>query len=501
MSPSNPLVRLSRQELDLVVEALAGFPVSDTERAHPFLRAFRTFRKAETGQPFEATVENLEAALQALVSHMDQVTAQRRDAGEELAAKIASTLLARTKVQAEPESSEVFINRHPIYQPTVQLFAYELLAQEEIRNGGDSDSPVVSQTILNRFTEPGLDQLVGTKPAFISVPRRAIVTGQCEALPKERIVLEVLDGVNPDSDLFQALARLSQDGFRLAIADSLIRSSDYPLASVADFVRLDLSALGRPAVEARLEALRGGHSKFVAEGVESHEDYEFAQDLEFDYVQGYFFCKPHVTGADFPANRLATMRLLVRLQDPAVTIRELDELINQDLPLAYKLLRFANSAYVGLPREVESVSHAVSMVGVDRIRIWATLLMFSKMEDKPRELMITAVVRARMCESLAEASSQDQKATFFTVGLFSVLDAVLDCPMAQALELLPISQGIRDALLDRKGRMGEALNCVLAYERGGWEDVGFGKLSVGQIRDCYLDTLGWTKTQTEGLSI
>ena len=132
---------------------------------------------------------------------------------------------------------------------------------------------------------------------------------------------------------------------------------------------------------------------------------------------------------------------------------------------------------------------------------WASLLMFSRMEDKPRELMITAVIRARMCEALGEASNQARKASFFTVGLFSVLDAVLDCPMRQALDALPLSDEICDALIDYRGPLGEVLKCVLAYEQSDWQSVQLGNLTGVKIRDCYLDSVSWTQTHVEGLSI
>ncbi len=140
------------------------------------------------------------------------------------------------------------------------------------------------------------------------------------------------------------------------------------------------------------------------------------------------------------------------------------------------------------------------MVGIERIRNWASLLLFSKIEDKPRELVITAAVRARMCESLAEASGQHPQ-TAFTVGLFSVLDAILDRPMAQALDLLPLSGEICDALIDYRGPLGEVLKCVLAYEQNDWHGVELGDLSGTRIRDSYLDSVDWTRTHTSALGI
>ena len=500
MSRSDVLIRLNRQELSVILEALASLSSAEPAGATLFRHALATFQRAPDGLSFKVSFEDLETATQALASHSTKVASNRRGAIEQVVVKLSSYLLTPSiSVPATVQRlSDVFINRHPICHSDMDVFAYELLAARKKPDG----YLAITRTILDRFTKAGLNQLVGDRLAFVSVPRGAVVRGYCQSLPKQRVVLEVSDeGVDPDEALFQALAKLSTDGFRLAIADLLIRKSDHPLASIAYVIKLDFGDLGKLAIEARLETLKKFSSRLLADNVDTHQDFEFACDLGFDYFQGYFFCKPNITGKDIPLNRLATMRLLARLRDPAVDAQELGEMISQDVPLAFKLLEFANSAYVGLSGKVESISHGVSLVGLERIRTWASLLMFSRMEDKPRELMITALIRARMCESLAEASGRDRKVVFFTVGLFSVLDAVLDCPMVQALDLLPLSDEIREALLYREGVLGDALNCVLAYEQDDWTNVRAGKLTDAEIRDCYLSSITWTQTHAEGLGI
>ncbi len=158
---------------------------------------------------------------------------------------------------------------------------------------------------------------------------------------------------------------------------------------------------------------------------------------------------------------------------------------------------------------MESISHAAKMVGMERIRLWASLLVFAKMEDKPRELMITAIVRGRMCEQLAVSAkgahfffwTSARKETFFTVGMLSVLEALLDCVMEEALEQLPLVDEIQDALLRGEGAAGEALACVLAYERSQWDAVKYKDLGSMTIRGHYLDSLVWARRMTEGLKI
>ncbi len=328
------VLRFSQEELVVVVGALVSFPITQPEQGQPYLRALNAFRRAAGFQPFEATLENLEAALRALVSHRDRVAPEQRDAIESVAAKIASISLAQSRPRVDRQADEVFINRHPIFQSNLNTFAYELLAERENATG----YLVVTQTILDRFTDQGLDQFVGNRLAFISVSQGAIKAGHCDAMTKERTILEVLDGAEPDKDLFRALTKLFNQGHRIAIADSLIRWSDYPLASIANVIKFDLADLGRLAIENRLETLKEVKSQLLADHVETHDDFEFARGVSFDYFQGSFFCKPHITGQVIPVNRLATMHLLVRVRDPEVDLQELGEMISQDLPLAFKLL-------------------------------------------------------------------------------------------------------------------------------------------------------------------
>ena len=259
-----------------------------------------------------------------------------------------------------------------------------------------------------------------------------------------------------------------------------------------------------------MEVLSKLSVKLLAEKIDTYEKFELCKRFNFDYFQGFFFCTPKVehqqfehpeSDHDVPVNRLATGRVLAALQDPELSINNLEEAISSDLSLSYKLCRYTNSAYIGLNRQVESISHAAKLVGIERIRLWASLLMFTKMEDKPRELMITAIVRGAMCERLGASAKKARKETFFTVGLLSVLDALLDCSMEEALEQLPLVEEIRNALLRGEGAAGEALACVLAYERSQWDAVKYKDLGSMTIRGHYLDSLGWARRISEDLKI
>jgi EAL and modified HD-GYP domain-containing signal transduction protein len=190
--------------------------------------------------------------------------------------------------------------------------------------------------------------------------------------------------------------------------------------------------------------------------------------MGFEYFQGYFLAKPKVLEArQLPGNRLATVQLMAQLQDPEVDLDELENAIAQHVTLSYKLLRYVNSAYVSISRKVTSLRDAVLILGVNTVRDLATLIALSEIDDKPSELIRIALTRARMCQRLAEATRED-RAMFFTVGLLSVLDALLDQPMSDVIENLPLHPEVKGALLEGSGAAGAALRMTIGYERGDW---------------------------------
>lgn len=403
--------------------------------------------------------------------------------------------------QGKRPTEKTFVNRQPVYGAHVNLLAYELLSQVRETTLNEPAGADQLRADLGTFSGVGLDHIAGDHLTFVGVSREAILGGFCDALAKQRVVLEVLGDIVFDDQLHDSLANLAAKGYKIAIADPGSDEGARRLASIADIIRVDVSNLDEAELGRQVDALSMLSVKLLADKIDSYEKFDLCKKYDFDYFQGYFFCTPKTPSHDIPVNRLAAVRILTELQDPDVSIDHIEDTISQDLSLSYKLLRYSNSAYVGLNRQVESISHAAKMIGIARIRLWASLLMFAKMEDKPRELMITAIVRAAMCERLAASAKAARKETFFTVGLLSVLDALLDCPMAEAVDQLPLSNEVRDALLEHTGPLGEALNCVLAYECSDWDRVEFEDLAAMTVRGHYLDSVGWARRISEGLMI
>jgi c-di-GMP phosphodiesterase len=392
-----------------------------------------------------------------------------------------------------PPAYEVFIGRQPIYTQELDVFAYELLFRSgEMQYASVTDgNQATAHVLVNTFLELGLDTLVGSKRAFVNLTRDFLLQNYSLAFPADRVVLEVLEDVAVDADLLAALRNLSAQGYTIALDDFFYQEHLRPLVELADIIKIDVLASDRTAVAEQVELLRHYDVQLLAEKVETQEDFTYYKALGFEYFQGYFFCRPDVVkGQRSPTNRLVILELLAKLQSPGTTFRELEALISRDVSLSYKVLRAANAAFTRA-RKVASIHQALRLVGFTAMTNIVSLFLLANLDDKPHELLITAMVRAKMCEQLAKLMQQDNSATFFTVGLLSVLDAFMDRPMADILPTLPLADEIVEALLAHEGVLGATLRCVLAYERGDWEAVHDLGCQHDVLVKTYLKALMW----------
>jgi c-di-GMP phosphodiesterase len=192
--------------------------------------------------------------------------------------------------------------------------------------------------------------------------------------------------------------------------------------------------------------------------------------------------------------------MLSMLQDPESDLAKLDREISKDVSLSYKLLRYVNSSYFQVPTKIDSIHRALILLGVDNIRNWVSLIALSGINDKPNYLILDAMVRARMCELLAESAKRPHRERYFTVGLFSLLDALLDLPMERILRSLPLSEELGAALLRHEGDLGEALRCVLDYEHSDWEVLAYDALDTHAIKETYLHAISWARESITALA-
>lgn len=388
---------------------------------------------------------------------------------------------------------DIFIARQPIYDRTQQVRAYELLFRHDnLPHAAIDDADrATSQVLLNALTEFGLPMLAGGLPAFINVTETILLTDALLPLGERGLVLEVPAEATLGRPLLDAVVRHRQAGHHIAIDHCVYSPELEPLLALADFVKVDLTRITTGEIWPQTLALRPFPGQLLADKVETPAVYEICRDAGFELFQGYQFARPDVLhGRRAPTSLATTLQLLRQLEDPEVEIGDLEQVLNRDPLLSYQLLRYVNSAFFAIRRELSSVREAIIYLGLEAVRSWAVLLAMSGNDDKPHELMKTALVRARMCEFLAPEKERELRDRHFTVGLFSTLDAMLDTPLEEALAELPLHEEVVDALLRHEGEAGQALATVLAYERGDWEHLGPAPEHLG---DHYLAAVRWAE--------
>jgi EAL and modified HD-GYP domain-containing signal transduction protein len=387
--------------------------------------------------------------------------------------------------------TEVCVARQPIFDRRLEVVGYELLFR-----AGDATTAVVpdaegatATVVLNSFTELGLERVVGPRPAWINVSRDFVLHGFAQSVPPDLVLLEILEDQLIDDQLVTAIKALKHQGHRFALDDFQYTPSVEPLLGLVDVVKLDLLELGREGLTREVARLRPYGVMLLAEKLEAQEDFAYSLNAGCDLFQGYFFCRPElVHGRRVDANRLSLLRLLAALQDPGIELPDLERTIALDVGLSYRLLRYINSAFFGLRQEVRSVGQALALLGVDKLKQWAALSIFTSIEAKPAELSLTALIRARFCELAVHHETGANVGELFTLGLFSVIDALMDLPIAEVLEHIPFPLDMRNALITREGPKGRLLDCVTALEMG---DFDHAEAIISDAGDLYASALAW----------
>jgi EAL and modified HD-GYP domain-containing signal transduction protein len=392
--------------------------------------------------------------------------------------------------------SDVFVARQPIFDLQLEVAAYELL----FRGANSHDSAIVgdndeatSTVVINAFTEIGLDTVVGNRRAWVNVTRDFLTNGMAYTLPKDRVVLELLEDQAIDDELLNQLDVLRRDGYTVALDDFAWEDDLEPILSHVDIVKVEVLGRDHAAVASDVEKLRPYGVTLLAEKLETREDYERCADLGFELFQGYFFCKPEMMSARGVApNRLAMLQLVAALQDPDIQFGDLETLISRDVALSYRLLRYINSAFFGLRREVDTIGRALTLLGLENVKRWSTLTIFAGIDEKPREVIVTGLTRARFCEVAGPKHfGEPRPDRLFTLGLFSVIDALMDAPMDEVLAKIPFPAEMVDALVKHAGTKGELLQAALASERG--------EFAHRQLAEAQLEAMTWASSAADEL--
>ena len=390
---------------------------------------------------------------------------------------------------------KVFLGRQPIFDRHGDVEAYELLFRSSASSGSSSgmfDGEHATATVLvNALMHFGLQRVSGGKQLFVNGTYDFLTGEHPSLLPPDQVVLEVLEDVEPDARVVDSCRKWKEMGFRIALDDFLYAPHLQPLVDIADLIKVDISLLPAGGLKEEVGKLKGYRGRLLAEKVETPEQHQEALDAGFHLFQGHFYCKPETMGnQSISASQARALEILQR----AMTVeapQDMEEVLARDLALSYKLLKYINSVGFGLRVKVNSVSHALGMLGLCNIRTWLSVVVLSQTSaDKPVELMKQALLRGRFLELLAE-SGQDagRKSDYFVLGMFSLLDALLGLPMERILQELCLPDLVEEGLVDMNSSSAQLLALVKSLERGDPPPSGLG--GDGRYAGLFMDAIAW----------
>ena len=385
-----------------------------------------------------------------------------------------------------------YVGRQPIYGANREIRGYELLyrrhASDTSASFQDADR-ASADVMLKAFLEIGLPTVSPEQPAFINHTRHLLALDPI--LPPDRCVIEVLEDVAADPETIACLRRLKRLNYRIALDDFVFARELVPMILLADYVKLDLLALGAGGFNKQMGLLAPFGVRIVAEKIESEAEFRWCRKLGCELFQGYYLRRPEVlAGRRIPSNRLSVLSLVAECTDMESSAGVIAGIIARDGPLTYSLMRMANSALYRRRSEIRSPAQAVTLLGMDFVYRWATLLALSGNDDCPAGYLEAALQRARMSELIGAHYHCSAQEAYIT-GLLSTLDAVFNAPIEDLIAPLPIDIRFKRALLQREGALGAVLDSVLAYESGVWNGVD---VSTAAMQKAFWDAAEYART-------
>ncbi len=393
---------------------------------------------------------------------------------------------------------DVFVARQPIFDCNKKIFAYELLFRTGQSNVfPDIDGETATTSLLSSsFFTVGIDKIAAGKKAFINFTEDLIIKGTPQLFPKEKLMVEILEDVEPTDDIVASCKKLKDEGYELALDDFVYAKKFDELLQLSDIIKIDFRLTPLPDIEIMIDSLKKYNCRLLAEKVETYEEYEKAIALGFEYFQGYFFSKPEVLkNRELSASQLTMIQLIAQINSAEFDVDSLEKLIVQDVSITYKLLNYLNSSHFSRLQPISSIRQAISFLGEKGFKLFASLVATSKLaENKPNELVRASIIRARFLELVGIELKRDDS-EMFLLGLFSLIDAMLDQRMENILKKLPLSKNIYAALVERTDDLFLFVRLVETYESGNWTGFRYAQKKSGldsnQIVDFYLESITW----------
>ena len=401
---------------------------------------------------------------------------------------------------------KVYTARQAILNRKKNLVAYELL----FRDGKDNAFPEIdsyaatAKLLLDSHFNQGLEKLTSGKPALINYPEQALIDKTPTLLPKNKAMIEILESVEPTPEVYEACREMFHQGYKLILDDFEYSKHWRPFLKLVRMVKFDIRQTPFEEIEPLLPEMRQYKLlKLLAEKIETQEEFEIAKKMDFDFFQGYFFCKPQVIEqTDVDNNQAVLFAMYQEVLKQNVNYTKLSNYFERDTSLAYKLLKFINSGLFPVRDPIASLKQALIYLGEEQVKQFVTMIITAHFsQNKPEELTQMSIIRARFCELIANKVLPAHSEEAFITGLFSLLDAIFDQPMEKLVTQLPITEESRSALLDQESPLSDVLQVVRAYESASWSKMrkACAKFNMDQddLPDIYTDAIHWADIYKE----
>lgn len=396
-----------------------------------------------------------------------------------------------------------YVARQPIFDREEKVFGYELLFRDGLENAFHGDTDEASRATLDRTLLMGLDVLCDGRRAFVNCTRDTLIKGLVTLLPSTTTVVEILETVPGDPDVVAACQSLREAGYMIALDDYVADDPREGLTSLADIIKVDMQLTTEEQRIAMIQRLGGRHCRMLAEKIETHAEFVRARDQGFVYFQGYFFRRPEMMNThDMPANQMNYLRMLQEVSRPELEIKALEQLVKAEASVCYRLLRYLNSAMFGFQSEIHSVRHALSILGERDVRRWVRLVAaVGAGQEKTSDLVLSALVRGRFGELLSPRVAHGES-DLFLLGLLSLIDAMLEIPIEDVLEKIPLDHETKAVLLGQPSLLRPVYQLMLAHESGEWEAAAelSGKLHLDSedVAGLYWQAQEWARQVSSG---
>jgi EAL and modified HD-GYP domain-containing signal transduction protein len=393
-----------------------------------------------------------------------------------------------------------YIARQPILDSEQKTVGYELLFRDGPNNTfPDIDPELATNRLLSEHFLATHYSTIGDKLGFVNFPYQSLVNLVPTLFPKENLVIEILESCEPTAELLAAIKKMSQAGYTIALDDFVPRKEWLPFLPYTSIIKIDIRQYSLKKAQALIERLRPHNITFLAEKVETYEEFELAKQVGFDQFQGYFFSRPQlIRRKQIKPSFLTVVQLCKEIANQDINYDELERLISLDVTLSYKLLTFVNASYL-IRSEIKSFKQALVYLGEERLRKFISLVAItSTQDDKPDSLYSLSIQRARFCELLlSDMNTNLDEGLGFLTGMFSLLDSLFDQPLEELVEKMPIDHMVKSALVTKQGTLGNILSLVKAYENADWMTVIAyrDKLEVSdeKLAKHYDDAIKWTE--------